>query len=287
MRRTAGVLVALALLVSGLVTSVAAPASAAPAPTAVRAKTYVALGDSYAAGYGLPGPTDPASVACARSSLAYPQLLRHFRNLRDVTFVACSGATTFDVQNDQLSVLSEDTTTVTLTVGGNDAGFASLVCLQDASCDAAAIQQRAAAALAALAGGPAAIGATGDPVVSLASLLAQIHARAPRATIFVTGYPELFGTAPTLYGTDTACPVPLGFRLLVNELAVQLNTVIRATARAARQSGIKVVYVSVTKLFDGHGLCDTRAPLISTVLHPTVAGQLAYAAALVRRGVAR
>ena len=78
---------------------------------------YVALGDSYASGGGL------------APSLAYPVLLgaQGPGRFASPTSAARSGAVTSDVLATQVSSLRESTRTVTLTVGGNDAGFATVV----------------------------------------------------------------------------------------------------------------------------------------------------------------
>lgn len=279
-----GGLFALALSFAGIVGG-ATPAQAV-APQAVARHTgtvnrYVALGDSFAAGYGLPSKSDAASQLCARSNLAYPELLNGFHKLKKLDFVACSGATTKDLWNLQLGALSESTRTVTLTIGGNDAGFSQLGCLQT-GCDFEQLSAAVQAALAALAGVT-----PSDTVVSLPSILAAIQAKAPHAKIFITGYPELFGTSSRLYGTSLACPVAVSDRAVVNGLVVQLNAVIKGSAAAARAAGVNVTYVGVAGAFDGHGLCDRRASFITTALHPTALGQATYATLLVLRGVTR
>jgi hypothetical protein len=131
------------------------------------------------------------------------------------------------------------------------------------------------------------VGPDGDPVQSLVSVIGTVHARAPQAKIFVTGYPELFGAGSKVYGTRTACPVPVADRTAVNGLVGQLNAVISGSVAAARAAGADVTYVGVVGAFDGHGVCDSRVPFISTVLHPNVLGQATYAAALVVKGVTR
>lgn len=274
MRRTLRGLIVLALTSTGLFTTVAAPAQAAPVPAAVSTATYVALGDSFAAGYGLPTKSDPASQACSRSNLSYPELLNGLPRLKKLDFEACSGSTIADVAAGQLGAVGPDARTVTLTVGGNDVGFGALTCLQEDSCDPDAIAAQAEAALRTLGS-------------KLSGLIAGIATRAPNARIFVTGYPELFGSGARVFGTKTACPVSLADRSLVNGLTAQLNAVISATVSAVRAGGVKATYVSVAGAFDGHGVCDSRAPFISSVLHPNAAGQLAYAAVLVVKGVAR
>ena len=98
---------------------VAAPAHAA--------NSYVALGDSYSSGTGA-GSYVNDGTACQRSVHAYPSLLASSQNL-SLTFRACSGATVADVTNTQLSALGSATTHVTISVGGNDAGFADVLLL--------------------------------------------------------------------------------------------------------------------------------------------------------------
>jgi hypothetical protein len=104
----------------------AAPASAAP--------RYVALGDSYAAGPVIPVQLPP--FGCLKSSNNYGHLVQlqlRFAEFRDPT---CSGAETDDMtapqgvtpgpNPPQFNSLTEGTTAVTLTIGGNDIGFSSI-----------------------------------------------------------------------------------------------------------------------------------------------------------------
>src|SRR5271166_3340131 len=106
-------------------TIVSALAMAAPASaqTAVR---YVALGDSYSAGVGA-GSYIGSSGSCDRSTKAYPQLWAGAHAPASYAFIACSGATTASVISGQLSALSSATTLVSITVGGNDVGFPSVM----------------------------------------------------------------------------------------------------------------------------------------------------------------
>lgn len=245
---------------------------------------YAALGDSFSAGFGAGDYlSDAASLACARSNLAYPMLLsdKH-ATLDDVEFVACSGAYTADLLAAQLSVLDKYTKVVTLTIGGNDAGFAVLIaCLQNGTCAAnqKALQARIDAGLKALAG-KATFTSEGGKVTSLVKVLGAIHARAPKADIYIAGYSALFGY-------QKACPVNAASRLWVNVQIQRLNTVIAASALTARVKGVDVTYVGVVDKFDGHGACDRSTPWISDVLHPTATGQAAYATVFAGKGVGR
>src|SRR5882757_8164160 len=86
---------------------------------------YVALGDSYSAGVGAGGTTSGGD--CDRSTNAYPALWAAAHSPASFTFAACSGAKTSDVLSSQVSSLSSSTTLVSLTIGGNDAGFSSVM----------------------------------------------------------------------------------------------------------------------------------------------------------------
>jgi lysophospholipase L1-like esterase len=90
---------------------------------AASAVHYVALGDSYSAGVGAGG----SSGSCGQSPSAYPALWAKANAPASFTSAACSGATTSDVINSQLSSLSASTTLVSITIGGNDAGFSSIM----------------------------------------------------------------------------------------------------------------------------------------------------------------
>jgi lysophospholipase L1-like esterase len=294
----------------------------------------VALGDSYASGEGLspyePG-TDTALNRCHRSPRAYPELLDAGRRpvLRSVRSVACSGAKTSALVRSQtgtalppqLAALSRRTRTVTLTIGGNDLGFAPVLvqCIypkvptpavravvpgQPNCQDRLDLQVRTATAR--LAGRP---GAPPVPdIVPLPQVLRAIHARAPRARIYLTGYPRLFGlTFPEQDGCQVGQlgNVPLLVTgddvRWIRSKADALNAVIKRSAEQARTQGIRASYVDVATPFTGHNVCssgtrwvngllltDTNPPTISPAsFHPTARGQRAYAvavAAVVRSG---
>lgn len=227
-RRTArltGVLAA--LFVAGLT---AAPASAD------RFDSYVALGDSYAAGQG----AGPYVDSCLRSGHGYPALLDAARKISLTGNAACSGATTSTIRTNQIPSLSKKVDLVTVTAGGNDLDSigALVVCAQDSgpAC-AAALAQRAAVLQTALKTPEA------SPFFQkILAMLNDVKAKAPRADIYVTGYPLLFepGASPA------ADPI--------NGLTQQLNEVIAKAARQADGGRSKVSYVDVSRAFAGHGI---------------------------------
>ncbi|MDQ0620257.1 SGNH/GDSL hydrolase family protein [Arthrobacter globiformis] len=223
--RLTGVIAALAF--AGLT---AAPASAD------RFDSYVALGDSYAAGQG----AGPYADTCLRSDHGYPALLDAVRKISLAGNAACSGATTSTVRADQIPSLDKRVDLVTVTAGGNDLDSigALVICSQDSgqACTAA-LAQRAAVLQTAL-NTPAASPFFQD----LLAMLNDVKAKAPRADIYVTGYPLLFEP----FAGPAAGPI--------NGLTQQLNAVIATAARQADGGRSKVNYVDVSRAFAGHGI---------------------------------
>ena len=191
--------------------AVALAAVAAPvSPADAGPKTYVALGDSYAAGPLIPVMEQP--WGCLKSTNNYPKLLakRLGLTLRDAT---CSGAQTDDMWHPQgvtpepnpaqFDRLDAKVGLVTLQIGGNDIGFGSIAedCAQAAfeqvSCrskfadkdpsdgdDRDELQKRIDKA-------------AGD----VAAVIQGIHARSPKADVLVLGYPAIFRAGPV-----ASCP---------------------------------------------------------------------------------
>ncbi|SOC52629.1 SGNH/GDSL hydrolase family protein [Ornithinimicrobium cerasi] len=251
-RRARPALAALALAVPFVVAG--APAVAAP-PTVV----YDALGDSYAAGFG----TAPVTPPCARSPLAYPEVLDGRMRIDLDDFAACSGAVAAPVGNTiyaQLGALDAETDLVTISIGGNDVGWGAVVvaCLggSDAQCDGAITAARTAVT-------------TVLPGL-LDDAYTAVDAAAPDAHVVVTGYPHLFSPE---YGPYLGASVLEQEAL--NAAADLLNSVIAAEALEA---GFQ--YVDVTKRFAGHGANSPDAWISPANFHPTADGQNAYAAAL-------
>ena len=92
-------------------------------PAVAAGTGYVALGDSYSSGTGTRTLHQRRHVVPA-VGLRLPLARSPRRSASRLTFRACSGATVADVTNTQLSALSSATAYVTISVGGNDAGFA-------------------------------------------------------------------------------------------------------------------------------------------------------------------
>src|SRR3954471_24184203 len=127
MRGKVWLVVACALALSGVAASQA---------FAVR---YVALGDSYSSGTGTRTYYDSG---CQKSVYSYPYLVHNAHTAWTFVHAACTGAKTGDVINTQSAQLNSATNWVTYTIGGNDAGFSSVIteCAQpwwSSDCDGA------------------------------------------------------------------------------------------------------------------------------------------------------
>ncbi|MGZ5417832.1 MAG: SGNH/GDSL hydrolase family protein [Nocardioides sp.] len=235
----------------------------APAGPASGAAVYVALGDSFASGVGTRTYYE-ASGGCYRSPKAYP-VLAAARTGATLRFKACSGASVPDVRAGQLGPLSESTTRVSVQVGGNDAGFGSVIsaCAQPSwAADCHAAIDKAQAFIADKLGG------------RLDDLYADISGRAPNARVVTVGYPRLFAGEDCNAGTWFS-----GKEMTrLNRTAEQLNARIRSRSDVAG-----FTFVNSAGAYVGHAVCadvewvNGLSKPIRESYHPNVAGQKGYA----------
>ncbi|HEY0453189.1 SGNH/GDSL hydrolase family protein [Actinophytocola sp.] len=242
----------LAVLTAALTLVGLQPAQAAAGP-------YVALGDSYSSGVGTRTYYSD-SGSCYRSAQAYPVLVAQ-RIGAPLTFVACSGARVPDVLN-QLGALNSGTALVTVSVGGNDAGFADVItqcakpwpytCTNEINNANNYIRNT-------LPG-------------TLDNLYAQIRSRAPGARVVVVGYPRLFNGQEC----NAFARISPAEQSSLNATADLLSSTISGRA-AARGFG----FVDVRSAFTGHAVCDSvewlnglSNPVLESY-HPNSTGQSA------------
>lgn len=300
-------------------------AAAVPPAGAQDGADYVALGDSYSSGEGVtPFGSGQLDVACHRSGQAYARLLESSTTVDIATlrFSACTGATTADVVRPegstangqalpgrtrnplQIDSVTSDTDLVTLTLGGNDLGFADIVpfcamtrCLRNHYPNDQSTtllpdwidQQR-----------PRVVAAVGDV---LDAILDQAD---PPPTVVLAGYPELFAPDP-----GARCPESYLFeraeRVAINEAIDDFNA---ALQQVASVEGAQ--FAPVTPAFNGYRVCERGSaseeyltgievafsqifrgdlgfgwdgvhvppPVGQASFHPTAAGQRAYASAI-------
>ena len=251
-----------------LATAGAAPASAAAPPPV----DYVNLGDSYSAGWGANAPSfEPnpeyagLAIQCLVSGPDHVTLLDALRGVELDGDYSCSGARLDRIVFEaQLAASRGDlgpaTDLVTLTAGGNDLGFESILsqCLAvkqaGGTCDA--LFDTVEAGLPAFSQGVTATAAT-------------LQALAPNARIAWAGYPHLI-TA------DPAAPLP-GAGILSPEEAAAFNAAIDAL-NAAIAAGLGPVantqFVSVVEKFAGHELGTADPWFTPLVLDPNDPGSL-------------
>jgi lysophospholipase L1-like esterase len=224
---------------------------------------YFALGDSFASGLGA-GEYFLTGGLCFRSSRAYPALLAAARSSESFQFIACGGSTTADVRRIQVPRLSRATRLVTLTVGGNDAGFsrALAACLRsnstDTGCDKALDESERVL--------------RDELPDKLRRTYREIAVAAPEARVVLAGYPHLFETG----SRDCSAGTPAR-RNRINTLTDRLDDLIRKTGE--RQG---FGFADVRGAFAGHGVCARAGTeewirplklLDPASFHPTAEGQ--------------
>jgi len=253
----------LALAVLGLVATLLAPT----APASAAAPSYVALGDSYSSGVGTRSYLDDGT-SCQRSAYAYPSLIAAARGYA-LNFRACSGAKIPDVTNTQLSALTSTTAYVTISVGGNDAGFADVLteCAQPwwmSDCNGAIDAAQAYI--------------DNKLPAALSTLYAAIRSRATTAKVVVVGYPRIFNGEDCNAGTWFS-PAE---ETRLNATADLLNSKLSGAASARG-----FAFANPTSRFVGHAVCDDVEWLnglsnpISESYHPNRTGHASGYAPLV------
>src|ERR1035438_6901109 len=228
-------------------------------PVAVAsASQYVALGDSYSSGVGT-RVFYKEEGSCSRSPEAYGPQMAAARGYA-LSCQACSGATSTEVNSKQLGTLSSTTALVTITIGGNDAGFSNVIlncALYYFTCGSAISE------------------ANSFIEKKLPALLdttySDIRAKATTAHVVVMGYPHLFTT------NGATCNVNFltsSNEKKLNETGDKLDSVI--SARAAAHG---FTFVDPRSAFLPHEVCSSSEWLngqsnpLSESYHPNVSGQ--------------
>jgi lysophospholipase L1-like esterase len=199
-----------AIGVAAVCVGVLAPAAAASA------SQYVALGDSYSSGVGTRTFYE-SSGSCKRGPEAYPPKVASQKGY-SLNFEACSGAKTSNVNEKQLGNLNTGTALVTITIGGNDAGFSNVIlncALYYFTCGSSVNE------------------ANNYIATKLAGVLDttynNIRSRATVAHVIVIGYPHLFTTEGK---TCNANFLTGSNERKLNETGDKLDAVIKARAEA-------------------------------------------------------
>jgi lysophospholipase L1-like esterase len=240
---------------AAVLTLAAVPASAG-AQAVDAPKHYVALGDSYAAGPRIPDQRDDPR-GCERSTNNYPARLAQALRISDYTDVTCSGATTENMtaaqpvpqgpNPPQFAALRDNTDLVTVTITGNDIGFADIVL----TCTRVSIRdpfgnpcQRQATA----SGSDVYAERIEAAAPKLAAVLEGIHERSPGATVLLVGYLRIL---PPSVGCYPAFPIARGDVPYLDGLEQQLTTIL--DTQAFRHDAI---FVNAYARSSGHDVCQ-------------------------------
>ena len=233
----------------------------ATAASAAAASQYVALGDSYSSGVGT-RVFYSESGSCKRSPEAYGPKVAAAKGY-ELSFQACSGAKTGDVISKQLGTLSSGTALVTISIGGNDAGFSNVIincALYYFTCGSA-------------------IGEANNYIAKtlpgvLDTTYNDIRAKATTAHVVVLGYPQLF--------TDEGKTCNVNFltssnEKKLNETGDKLDAAIKARAEAHGYT-----FVDPRSAFKAHEVCASEEWLngqsnpLEESYHPNVKGQARF-----------
>lgn len=260
-------------------------------------RQYVALGDSYVAGPGVPVQTG-LPPGCARSDHNYPALVQASLRAGSFRDASCSGATTRDMtaaqrtragtNSPQLDALSEGTELVTLGIGGNDIGFSEIIttCARISSTKLAGAACRDNYNR----GGEDQLDRRiRDTAPKVAAVLEEIDERAPDARVLVVGYPTILPDAGP--GCYPVVPFSAGDVRYLRELTKSLNAMLAEQADEADAEFVDTYGPSI-----GHDICQLPGAkwvegLVPTSpaapVHPNARGMRASAdavqAALARR----
>ena len=238
--------------------AVALIAGMAVVPAQAATGTVVILGDSYSSGNGA-GNYIADGTNCKRSRDAFGTLIAAANGLT-ADFQACSGAITDDVLNRQLGALNSSTKYVTVSIGGNDVGFADVMtkCVMpfsNSGCFNGITAARAKAET--------------ELPGKLDRVYAAIKERAPQAKVVVAGYPRLIGSCSALN------VITRGETTAINDASDRLNEITQAAANRAGFS-----FADVRPSFVGRAVCDNPEWIHHVVLsditasfHPKADGQ--------------
>jgi lysophospholipase L1-like esterase len=240
--------------------------------------TYVALGDSYSSGTGT---RSYFNEECERSSYSYPSLLARDWPRKPpkasgaLTWnFTCGGATTSDVLGDQVPLIPYNTSYVTITIGGNDAGFGDVIkqcakpwpttCWGDIEEAQEFIRE--------------------DLPARLSTVYRGIRQRATMAHVIVVGYPHLFGPQEC----NGAARISEGEQEELNETADVLRDTTRTMTAAA---GAAFYFADAIPQFSGHAVCSGDEWLngvsnpVGESFHPNRDGHLQGYLPLVRSAI--
>jgi lysophospholipase L1-like esterase len=287
-RRAVSLLASVAIACGGVVVA-AVPAAAGENESN---SPYVAMGDSYSSAAGVAPLVPTAPPTCSRSELNFAHDIAAYFHPASFTDVTCSGAKTADFFGSQaqgvprqLDAVTRNTRLVTMTIGGNDENVfvdsffgCVTISLQSGSPFGNPCQQK--------------YGSTFTDLIRtqtyahLVRALRAVRAKAPRAEVFILGYPRILPDKGEL-ACYPSMPISMGDVPWLVQEQKTLNSVVR---RAAAATGAR--FVDTYTPSAGHDACQAPGtrwiepatnPINAFPVHPNADGEAAMARALLAR----
>lgn len=234
---------------------------------------YVALGSSFAAGFGLGPRVAGSPLHCFRSSGGYPVLLAGRLGLRLVD-MTCSGSTTAHILRGgqlflgpQMDALNSATRLVTITSGGNDVGY--IADLMAASGAMGHLGKWWHGAIRPVSGRD-----YQSVTENLEKIIEGIRRRSPEAEIAIISYPAVLPPGST-------CP---GLGISAEQAQISRDVAMRladATRLAAARASVRLI--DLARLGEEHHACSNQpwvndaTPKNGGAFHPNADGAAAAA----------
>jgi hypothetical protein len=192
--------------------------------------------------------------------------------------------------------LDQNTTLVTLSIGGNDARFTKVIkdCITETSYPDCSNDTLAGDTQPLSVSEPNVINNTVEPAIE--TILVDIHRQAPNARILLMGYPEIFDQAGNTANKMCSLGITQASAYWLDQMADTLDVAVGVAAiNVNRNDNANVTYADPRSSFAGKGVCDTN-PAINNIMsavtrgesptplnlgtqqsfHPTVAGAAVY-----------
>ncbi|WP_371029817.1 SGNH/GDSL hydrolase family protein [Pseudoclavibacter sp. JSM 162008] len=256
-------------------------------------REYIALGDSYSAGFGLVPFSEEPAAGCFQALANFPHRIADSLGLT-LDDRTCSGAVTADIRDVeqvtgagasapvQSASLSATTEIVTLSIGGNDLQFSDIAasCIAASSLGPLVADQTTPNCRSkyVVSGGGVEVDTLKDRIDSLVapaltSTFALITEKAPNAEIVVVGYPAItpdptntpvggcFSPAFTSAGyPENSFPFTDVDTAYLHETEVRLDAAIQTAAEA-----IGATFISTLEATAAHSACRTTDPYMNGI----------------------